>query len=84
MGSTTPTEAVDRFGKIVNIACEGCILTRTIPASPSTHPWVDDIVMRAVAAKRAAAGAPEEAYFHQLCNEVTARSHAKYVHRTIK
>ena len=72
-------DAANHLSKRVLELAEKSIQKTIIRDRKSTHPWLNDTVLQAVANKREAEGTPEEAARAETCSEVVKREYFAWV-----
>jgi len=75
---TADDAAVHISDKILALA-ERSIKKTIIQERKSTHPWLNEAVLQAVASKRAAVGTPQEAELAKSCSEIIKREYNSWV-----
>jgi hypothetical protein len=79
---SSPTEGVDKLNNTLLEAVSRSIPERTVSAKQCSHPWLDDVAMRVVAAKQAAVGTDDEDKMTRMCSEVLARGYSNFITKT--
>ena len=68
--NTSPHDGVKRLTNVVLESAKLCIRKKRIKETKSTHPWLNDRVLRAVETKRQATGTQEERQKAAECSSI--------------
>ena len=82
LDTASPSEGAELLTRLILECAERAIPTREMEIKASTHPWMNDIALGAVAAKQAAAGSHHAAATAKACSKTIAKEYNKYVART--